>query len=226
METLNYVDMPEYFTRLLAVDMSSTSSYHVNLQTYIVENPSLKGVVNRIFNRGNEGDINSQIKSLGWHGIRDRLLAYYVNFAQTREHALNLTLDCVDEILDLEKRLRFSTVSGFSRVILYGMFLKLSAIDEDMTTIKEHPLYPNDDILEVLKYAKERVINIDYLILHLHHLISIFGKENLITFIKQDFSYESLYVKMKEEQIEEMSENFITYCASIGEDGIFTESRI
>ena len=226
MEHFEYVDMPDYFTRLLSVDMSSTSPYFVGLQRYVLDNPSLKGVMDRLFNKGEEIDINSHIKSLGWHGIRDRLLAYYINFAQNREHAVNVSLDCIDDILDMEKKLRFSTVSGYSRMILYGMFLKLLCIEDEVSSIQQHPLYPNKDVIDILNKAKERVINIDYLILHIHHLIKYFGKEKVLAFIQQDFSYESIYLKLKESQIEEMCNNFLIYAASIGDDGLFTEVRV
>jgi hypothetical protein len=226
MYELSYIDMPDEFTRLLRVDMTSKSSYHNQLQTYVLKHPSLKGIINRILNNGQQVDINSHIKKIGWHGIRDRVLCYYVNFAENREHARTVNLDLVEDITNLEKSLRFSTVSGYSRLVLYGFFLRLSCLEEGLSSIKEHKLYPNKDIVELLKTSKERIINIDHLILLLHHLIEFFGRDQLFAYVQSDFSFESLYLKMDSSHKKILAENFLTYCSSIDEDDIFVSKVI
>jgi hypothetical protein len=223
---LPFVDMPDDYTRLLRVDMTSTSQHHLGLQSYIFKNPSLKGILNRILNRGEDIDINSHIKTLGWHGIRDRIMCYYVNFAKTKRHDSQVRVEMIDDITDLERSLRFSTVSGFSRIPLYGFYLQLLCIDDGLESIKDHPLYPNSNIMELLSKNTQRVINIDYLIIMLHHLIEFNGMDQMKTFIDGNFSFESLYLKMTEEQKELFCSNFLSYCASIGEKDLFISKLV
>ena len=73
---LNFVDMPDSFCRLLKVDMTSSSGHHKGLQNYILRDSALKGIVSRILTEGGNFDIHSHLKSLGWFGIRDRMLSF------------------------------------------------------------------------------------------------------------------------------------------------------
>jgi len=221
-----FIDMPDEYTKLLRVDMTSTSKYHTGLQSYIFKSPSLKGILNRILNRGEDIDINSHIKTLGWHGIRDRVMAYYVNFAKTKRHDSQVRVDIIDEIIELERSLRFSTVSGFSRIPLFGFYLQLCCIEDGLSSIKDHPLYPNLEILEILSKNTQRVINIDYLIILLHHLVEFNGAEELSSMIDGNFSFESLYLKMSEDEKERLCANYLSYCASIGEKDLFTSKLV
>lgn len=221
-----FVDMPDDYTQLLRVDMTSTSRFHLGLQSYVFKNPSLKGILNRILNRGEDIDINSHVKTLGWHGIRDRMMGYYVSYASDKKHVQHVRLEVIEDIIEMEKSLRFSTVSGYSRVSLYGFYLKLSSIEEGLSSIKDHPLYPNEKILKILSKNTQRVISIDYLIILIHHLIEFNGEDKLDSFIDGNFSFESLYLKMSEDQKEAMCANFLTYCASIGEKDLFTSKLV
>lgn len=218
--------MPDEYTQLLRVDMTSSSKYHLGLQTYIFKSPSLKGILNRILNRGEDIDINSHIKTLGWHGIRDRVMAYYINFAKTKRHDSQIRVEIIDEITGLERALRFSTVSGYSRLPLYGFYLMLACIDEGIESIKDHPLYPDARIVELLSKNTQRVINVDHLIILLHHLIEFNGFDEIKTLIEGNFSFESLYLKMSEDQKEQLCSNYLSYCASIGETDLFTSRLV
>lgn len=221
-----FIDMPDEFTLLLREDMSSSGKLHVGLQSYILKNPSLKGILNRILNHGEDVDINSHIKTLGWHGVRDRILCYYINFAKTKRHATKVNVDDIEELLRLEKVLRFSTVSGYSRLLLFGFYLILDCIENDIPELTSHPLYPSQDVIDILKLQSERVVDIDFLIIIVQHLIHFFGKDKVLAYIGENFSYESLYLKFSEEQKYQVTSNFLTYCASINQTSLFTEKTI
>lgn len=222
MEELNYIDMPDEFCQLLRVDMSTTSKYHIDLQSYILKHPALSGIVNRLLNMGEEVDVHSHMKKLGWHGIRDRVLSYYINHSLKRIHIKSYDYDIIEEILNFEQDFRFSTVSGFSRLVLFAFYMKLDCIERNIASIKNHPLYPSEVMIDFLKSSQEKIISIDYAIILLHHLLSYFGQDQLEAMMKQNFSYESLYMNLNEDQKETLCKNYLAYCASINESDIFT----
>lgn len=223
---LNYVDMPNAYCHLLGVDMTSTSKHHLGLQNYILKDSSLRGITSRIFSRGQDLDINSQIKSLGWYGVRDRLMSYYLNFALNSDHAIKVNVDNIEDILEVEKSLRFSTVSGYSRVLLFLFYLKLDNLERSEHSLEAHPLFPDARIIRILKLTNKRTIQIDYLIILLHHLMEYLSERELTECIRNGFSYEALYLKLEEQQISELCENFINYSSSINDPTLFTDKRI
>ncbi len=222
MNEYNYIDMPDEYTRLLRVDMSTTSKFHTGLQSYILEHTSLMGIVNRLLSNGEEVDVHAHMKKLGWHGVRDRILSYYMGIVYKSTHIEKVDFTLVDDILDFEQSFRFATVSGYSRLVLFGMYMKLDCADQGVDDITKHPLYPNDITISYLKKMQEKVINIDYIIILIHHLLNFLGEDKLSSFISQNFSYESIYINLSEEQKEMMAKNFLTYGASIGESELFT----
>ncbi len=223
---LNYVDMPDAYCRLLAVDMTSTSKHHIGLQNYILSKPSLKGITSRIFSRGADLDINSQIKTLGWYGVRDRLMAYYIHFAVTNKHTKQVDVDNIEDILHMEKALRFSTVSGYSRVMLLLFYMKLDNLESSEHQLSKHPLYPSEKVISILKLTNKRTVKIDYLIILIHHLLEYFGEIELLDFIKEGVPFHTLYEQMDAHQIEKLTENFLAYSASIDDSEIFVTTRI
>ena len=223
---LNYVDMPESYCRLLAVDMTSTSKHHIGLQNYILSNPSLKGITSRIFSRGADLDINTQIKTLGWYGVRDRLMAYYIHFAHTNKHTKIVNVDIIEDIIHMEKALRFSTVSGYSRVLLLLFYMKLDNLESSEHALSNHLLYPNEKVINILKLTNKRTIKIDYLIILIHHLLDFFGEKELLIMINEGKPFHELYQKMEPYQIDKITENFLTYSASIDDSEIFVSMRI
>ena len=76
---LDYIELPEAFCQLLISNVSSSSKTSVDLQKQIYQSPAMGRILYRILNDGEETDLTSLIKKFGWHGIRDRLLAYYIN---------------------------------------------------------------------------------------------------------------------------------------------------
>lgn len=206
--------------------MTTSSKNHRGLQNYILQDPSLKGIVSRIFTQGDSFDILSHIKSLGWDGIRDRLLAFYIHYALTKKHCEKINLDLVEDIIHLESQLRFTTVSGYSRLIQLLFYIKLDSIESGSTGIKSHPLYPCPDTIEILKKTNKRTIDIDILIIIIKHFLDFFSKEELGEFIGQGYSYESYFLKMSDDQVDILCQNMLSYGASIGESDLFTAMKI
>lgn len=222
MEELNFVDMPDEYCQLLKVDMSTTSKFHTGLQSYILKHPSLMGIVNRILSRGEEVDVHSSMKKLGWHGVRDRILTYYVNLATKKIHITNADFDTIDDILSFEQELRFSTVSGFSRLILFGFYMKLDCLERGIEDLKDHPLYPDEKIISYLQNAQEKIINIDFVLILLKFLISNLGEDKFDAYLSQNYTFESLYMNLNELQKDNLCRNFLSYCSSINEVEVFT----
>lgn len=222
MEELNFIDMPNEYCQLLRVDMSTTSKFHIGLQSYILKHPSLLGIVNRILSRGEEVDVHSSMKKLGWHGVRDRILSYYINLKTNRVHITNPDFETIDDILEFEQKLRFSTVSGFSRLILFGFYMKLDCIELGISNLHDHPLYPDEEIIEYLQQAQEKIINIDFVLILLKFLISNLGKDKFDAYLSQNYSFEALYMNLNELQKDNLCRNFLSYCSSINEVDVFT----
>ena len=130
-------------------------------------------------------------------------MSYYLNFALTSEHTKKVDVDLIEDIVEVEKTLRFSTVSGYSRVLLFLFYLKLDNLDRSEYSLSSHPLFPDERIIRILKLTNKRTVKIDYLIILLHHLMEFLSERELTECIRNGFSYEALYLKLDERQISE-----------------------
>ena len=97
-------------------------------------------------------------------------MAYYIHFAVTNKHTKQVDVDNIEDILHMEKALRFSTVSGYSRVMLLLFYMKLDNLESSEHQLSKHPLYPSEKVISILKLTNKRTVKIDYLIILIHHL--------------------------------------------------------
>lgn len=214
---LDYVELPERFCQLLLSDVSSSSNTSIDLQRYIYESPAMGRILYRILNAGEETDLTSLVKKYGWHGIRDRLLAYYVHFLQNGNHPRTILLDDVEDICRIEKRFRDKTVSGYSRLISLGFFLRVSCYESDIQNIKDHPYYPDKRIDALLSQSKNRNIRIDILILMLVHFLNFLGEEKLFGLMQAKTSFDMIESMLESHQKIKLQKNIINYALSIGD---------
>ncbi len=214
---LDYVELPEGFCQLLISDVSSSSNTSIDLQQYIFQSPAMARILYRILNGGEETDLTSLVKKYGWHGIRDRLLAYYVNFLHNSNHPHAVVVDEVEDIKKIENRFRDKTVSGYSRLISLGFYLKVSCVESDISNIEDHPYYPDHRIDALLAGSKNRNVRIDILILMLMHFLNYLGEEKLFGLMKAKSSFDMIESMLEPPQKRQLQKNIINYALSIGD---------
>lgn len=214
---LDYIELPEAFCQLLISNVSSSSKTSVDLQKHIYQSPAMARILYRILNEGEETDLTSLVKKFGWHGIRDRLLAYYINFLENNNHPHAVLIDSVDDIKSLETRFREKTVSGYSRLISLGFYLKISCYEQDLKTLQEHPFFPSRKIDLLMSEVTNRNIRIDILILMLVHFLKFLGEEKLFGLIKAKSSFDTIETMIEPAQRLLLQKNLINYALSIGD---------
>ncbi|WP_419172355.1 hypothetical protein [Halobacteriovorax sp.] len=214
---LDYIELPEAFCQLLISNVSSSSQASVDLQKYIYQSPAMARILYRVLNAGEETDLTSLIKKFGWHGIRDRLLAYYINFLENSNHPHSVLVDSVDDITNLEARFRDKTVSGYSRLISLGFYLKVSCYEQDLKSLDEHPYFPSRKIDQLMASVTNRNIRIDILILMLVHFLKFLGEEKLFGLIKAKSSFDMIETMLEPNQKQLLQKNLINYALSIGD---------
>lgn len=214
---LDYIELPERYCQLLISNVSSSSNTSVDLQKHIFQSPAMARILYRILNAGEETDLTSLIKKYGWHGIRDRLLAYYVNFMENSSHPHSVLVDSVDEIKRLEGRFRDKTVSGYSRLISLGLYLKASCYEQELETIEDHPYFPDRRVDMLLSQVTNRNIRIDILILMLVHFLKFLGEEKLFGLIKAKSNFDVIESMLENEHRLLLQKNLINYALSIGD---------
>ncbi|MFG1492090.1 hypothetical protein [Halobacteriovorax sp. ZH4_bin.1] len=223
---LDYVELPERFCQLLLSDVSSSSNTSVDLQRFLFESPAMARILYRILNGGEETDLTSLVKKYGWHGIRDRLLAYYMNFLYNSNHPHAVLTEEVEDIKKIESRFRDKTVSGYSRLISLGMYLKVSCYESDLESIEEHPYFPDRRIDQLLAQSKNRNIRIDILILMLVHFLKYLGEEKLFGLIRAKQSFETIESMLATDQKYQLQKNIINYALSIGDTDLIASKTV
>lgn len=220
-----YVSLPEYYTRLLVTNIQNTSQGNTNLEMYINENKQLNALIKKIFRDIDPDGFLGKILSIaGWPGIRNRLAAVYLEYAMTGHFPETANLSLVTDIINVENKLRHFTQPGFSRAFLLAFYAKMSLVQMKMTTdTKGHnPLLISDPQIEFMKMSKTKSVRIDWLMIQLIQYEHFLGYERLHNLLKAETRYEALYSLLTEEEKIQMTNNCLTYGASINDTEVFT----
>lgn len=221
---LGYINLPDYFTRLLCSNMQNGESNFSNLGDYIQSNPGFEGLVKRSFLDVDEkGRVNSIIKSLGWFGFRNRMSALFLEYHLNGQFPIKPNLELCHELVALEEKVKSQTVEGFSRAFMLALYWKLHRYKDNNQFIESFNWM---EILDLLKYSKAKVIKIDWLLLSIVHFQSFLGKEVVRQALSSDADYITLYEKLDEKQKRTYMMNSLSYGASINEPEFFYQSRI
>lgn len=220
MINLPYVSMPERFCRLFSINIQNTIQSNHHLEMYLNEEKDLSILVKKIFRDIEPDGLLGRIISIaGWTGIRNRLSALYIEHALNGRFLDNVNVNHVNEIVNLENKLRYFTYQGNSRIYLLGLYAKLSSIriNQIQETHYYSPLQISDEIIELMKYSKGKSIHIDWLILILVLFEKVLGLERLSSLLKNEVDFVAIMTMLKDEEKYWFFENLLSYGASIND---------
>jgi hypothetical protein len=193
-----------------------------NLEIYITENKELNALVRKIFRDIDPDGFLGKIFSIsGWLGIRNRLAAVYIEYAMTGIFPETANLSLVTDIINIENKLRHFTPLGFSRAFLLGFYAKMSLIHAKKSDDGKQPLIIKDQHFEFMKWSKAKSIRIDWLMLQLIQYDHFLGTARMNALLESGTRYEALFALLSPEEQIEMTENCMTYGASINDQEIF-----
>ena len=219
-----YVSLPEHFTKLLVSNIQNSTQNNTNLELYINNHHELNALVKKIFREIDPDGFLGKILSIcGWHGIRNRLAAVYIEYAMTNRFPETANLSLVNDLITIENKLRHFTPQGYSRAFLLAFYAKMTLIQtkKNNGTTRVTPLIIKDEHIELMKYSKAKSIRIDWLILELILFDKLLGTERLDNFLKSSSRYETLYTLLEESEQRIMMDNLMTYGSSINDADIF-----
>jgi len=222
--TLSYINLPEYFTRVLCSNMQSGEDNFDNLGAYIRSEPGFLGLVERCFSDVDEKlRTETIIKSLGWYGFRNRMAAIFLEYQLNGKFPVKPNLELCHELVALEDNVKNQTVEGFSRAFMLGLYWKLHRYKDNNSFMES---FNWKEVLTHFKHTKARVIKVDWLLFMIVHFHAYLGKEVLREALKGTPDYSELYSRLDENQKREYLNNALSYGASINEAEFFYQARI
>lgn len=218
------INLPKYFTRLLRVDMDSTSIHYKNLEQKAHTNPALYGLFKMTFwDIDPDIDVKFVLKNLGWFGVRDRLVSQFLDYLVKGKFSEVPQSVNTKDILVLEEKLKSATLQGFSRGYLLGFYLKAWSLSDGSNKIQEL-IY--DKVFDYIIRMNCSLIKIDWLVLTLIHLDEFLGKVELIKHIENGDPFESIIKKLGDKERAIFYNNSLKYGSSIDDLETFTGKRV
>jgi hypothetical protein len=220
-----YVSLPEYYTRLLVSNIQNSTQVNNNLEMYINDNKELNALVKKIFRDIDpDGFLGKIISISGWPGIRNRLAAVFLEHAMTGKFPDTANLSLVNDIINVENKLRYFTPTGFNRSFLLGFYAKMTMIHLKLISDSREltPLIIRDEHIEFMKLSKAKSVRIDWVMLQLIQFDHFLGHERLQGLLKNETRYAALFSLLSREEQTQMMKNLMTYGASIFDNEIFT----
>jgi hypothetical protein len=225
MQTYKTISLPLSFTNLLKINLQEVVNSFDQISNYILQHKELKILMASIFSDVHpSGEIRQIVKSLGWHGTRNRIASIFLHF-QIHGHYPTKVEPCVhvDEIVDLESELMKYTVSGFSRTFLFLFYMKMKSLKYE-TEFRNEFFDTTAHLL--LEGAKSKIVQMDWVLVTLEHLDHFIGTEKLQEMLKANKNYEYIYDSLTESQQDRMIINSLAYGGSTFEKEIFCYRRI
>ena len=220
-----YISLPEYYTRLLSGNIQNSTQMNNNLEMYINENKELNALVKKIFRDIDPDGFLGKILSIsGWHGIRNRLAAAFLEQAMTGKFPETANLNLVTDLINVENKLRHFTPTGFNRAFLLAFYAKMSMIHIKMKNdSRDHTaVIIKDEHIEFMKLSKAKSVRIDWLMLQLIQFEHFLGQERLSALLANETQYAALFSLLSAEEQQQMVSNALTYGASVFDNDIFT----
>jgi len=220
------VELPEYYSGLLKLNISSIDKALAIIPAYVLEHQHLKFLVKKYFK-----DINSQghvapiLKSLGWVNFRDRLCSLFIYRQANGVYPEIVNSDISKGINLFEQKILSYSVNGFNRGYLFGFYLKMARIYTNSSQDYNF-LNIEQEILELLALSKVRIIQIDWLLIMILHFSHFLGIEVLRDELKKETKFRVLYKSLSLEEKDLMVENMLAYGASIDEPDAFSGKMV
>jgi hypothetical protein len=223
-----FVNLPDHYTQLLRVNMQSSGKNFSELQYYIAEHKGLYLMFRKIFEDiDSSGNVNKVLKSLGWHGVRDRFACLYIEKLINGQFPKNVQTGNCFGLLGLEDRLKPFCIGGYSRAFLLGFYFKMASIELSIAGDSSgSELIKIDEVFEVLALSTSRTIKIDWVVILIQHLILFLGKDEVVELVRAGGKYQDIYELLTQDQKQIYINNLLAYGASINEKDIFISDHI
>lgn len=217
------INLPSYFTDFLRENMQTSSEFYRKLPHSVRSDISFRTLVDLSFKDIHEDTIVDYIlKVIGWNGFRNRMTSVFIYHIVNGAFPFKSDLGLIQDIINLETKLRPFSVEGYSRAFLLGFYLKVLKLDsKDNTDIDI-----SDDIIELLSLSGSRIVKIDWLVIMLLHFKEFLGLERLKKILQTKIKYEDIYSLLSDEQKEIVMDNMLSYGSSIGDEEIFCSSLV
>lgn len=224
-----YMNLPDYYTYLLVQNMQSTGGHYKNIRTYVGENTGFLEIIRRFFSDVDPyGNVDRVIKSLGWHGLRDRLACIYLGYIQNGKYSINFDKNLIRDVQLFEDHFKKYSVQGYSRVFLLGFFLKMYEISNANNNrfVSVESLIDDKVMKKAFELAKAKVIKFDWFTITLLNFKSVLGDDLFLESIERKMTYKQMYEKLTHSEKKSYMRNILSYGASISEPSPFIERPI
>lgn len=226
---IRYAHLPLPFVQILASNMQAGGKAFAKLRQHFEEHPDLKVILTRsVSDIDSEGKLERVINSIGWLGVRDRIASMYLQRKKLGYYPYTPDLEIAKSLNLLEQRTKDFCVDGHSRAYLFAFYFKMSMLDAIESGVQQK--YSEDvisnEVIDLLKLAKAKIIHVDWLLIILQNLNLIWGHEALAARLKAKANWKELFQELQEDQKSEIIDNLLAYGASIGETDLFVAEMI
>lgn len=216
---LPFVQMPDYYIRLLTSNIQNNTQTNTNLEIYIADHVHLNHLIKRIFKDIDaDGFIGKILSVNGFVGIRNRLAAAYIEHRGVGNFPEVVNQGLIQDALLLEHNWRHFTPQGYSRAFMLGFYLKLASMEN-----KTSSLIFQDRHLEYMKISKGKSIRIDWLMLLILHFDYFLGFDRYMSALQSQMSFDALISLLSEDEKTLMLSNLLAYASSIQDLDFFTK---
>lgn len=221
------VRIPPELTQLLSSELSQGQYTYRSVSSQIYKSKSLTLLVAQMFkDYGEQSNIESIVKRLGWRHFRDRLTSVYVYKALYNQFPQESDIRLVEDLQSFETRFFDYGVDSNSRIFLFGLYLKLAQIELERRGENYKLLDLPESIEEILELGGASNHNLDWLILITWHMIESLGKKVLKEQIQTDSNFHSIFGLLTPEHRKSIINNLISYGCSIHEPDNFIYEKV
>ena len=224
-----YVTLPDRFTRLLALDLSSTQNSPRDLEAHIQNEKELYFLVLNLFKDVDpEGSLQKIISISGWTAIRNRLCSAYLEQNANGRFPLKVNLSNINDIIFIENKLKDYSSPGFSRAFMLGFYAKysLNLINNSSNELIHSPLVIKPEHFEILSRSHSKRVRIDWLVLTIILFEHYLGFSRVSTLISSDASFHSLLALLDNDERAEFMNNLLNYASSVNDNEIFINQNL
>mgnify|MGYP003976848413 CR=1 FL=1 len=209
--------------------MHSSGQSNNNLVEFIKEEKGHQQLVRMVVaDLGQNLGLEEAIKSIGWHGLRNRLAWAFLERQRNGHFPHQYTGDLIPELLKFEALVTPFTVEGHSRAFQLAFYLKMSLIHltQNDSEKKFDNLLIGEDIFNLLKLAKTKIVKIDWILLFLKHLESYLGQKELKEKLVELVPFDKIISDLKEPDRNEMMANMLSYGGSVNDSDFLASRRV
>ncbi|MCB9061839.1 MAG: hypothetical protein H6622_09980 [Halobacteriovoraceae bacterium] len=191
---------------------------------YLYYNPGFSGLFLRVTKDiDSHPNIEKIIKSIGFSGLRERMMACYLTYASNNKYPDHTNLSIVRGIeKNLEKFQNFS-VDGHHRDYLLLFYFEMARYKSEKNHIYSGIL---PEVIDILKLMKVRTPYIDWIYIIIDHFVEYYGFNKLKDKINDGIKFNELWGDLTDRNRDEIIRNLLSYGFSISDTDFFCSLEI